>query len=277
MIQDIAPHLYDVHFLPEQTPKEEDYILCFEGNSVLRGEKEGQAVFPRFGEMNLAPDSVRFLFTMDQRSLFLYLGDQLPELSGFDRYATSTFRGLEPKHLAFAGITGAHLYRWYQCHRFCGSCGTALLPSTYERAMVCPNCGHTYYPQISPAVIMAVTDGDKLLLSHYSNRPYRGYALLAGYCEVGETVEDTIRREVMEEVGLTVTNFRYYKSQPWPFSDTLLMGFYCDVTGSRTIRVDETELEEARWIHRDELTFPTDDVSLTQEMIRVFREGREPK
>ena len=87
------------------------------------------------------------------------------------------------------------------------------------------------FPKISPAVIIGLTHKNRLLLSKYAGRTYKKYALLAGYTEIGETVEETVSREVMEEVGLPVKNIRYYKSQPWPFSSTVLMGFFCDLDG----------------------------------------------
>lgn len=91
-------------------------------------------------------------------------------------------------------------------------------------------------------MIVAVSDGERLLVSRYRDRPFRGWALIAGFVEIGETLEDTVRREVLEETGLRVKNLRYYKSQPWSFSDTLLAGFYCDLDGSDAIRIEEDEL-----------------------------------
>ena len=108
--------------------------------------------------------------------------------------------------------------------------------------MRCPKCGQMEYPKICPAVIIAVTDKNRLLLSKYAGRTYKRYALLAGFTEIGETLEETVKREVMEEVGLKVTNIRYYKSQPWSFSDTLLAGFFCDLEEPGQIRLDENEL-----------------------------------
>ena len=99
--------------------------------------------------------------------------------------------------------------------------------STVERAMVCPACGNTVYPKICPAVIAAVHDGDRLLLTRYRGRAFKKYALIAGFNEIGESIEDTVRREVLEEAGVHVKNLRFYKSQPWVFTDTLLMGFFC--------------------------------------------------
>ena len=128
---------------------------------------------------------------------------------------------------------------------------------------------------ICPSVIVAVRNRDRLLLTRYqaSHSPYRNYALVAGYVETGETAEDTVRREVMEEVGLKVKNITYYKSQPWPFSGAFLMGFFCDVDGEDTIFLEEEELSEAVWMKREDLPDRSGDVSLTSEMMEQFRLG----
>ena len=148
--------------------------------------------------------------------------------------------------------------------------------SERERALVCPECGLTEYPKISPAVIVAIYDGDRLLMSRYRPSPdhqYRGYALIAGFVEIGESFEDTIRREVMEEVGIRVKNIRYYKSQPWAFSDTEMIGFFAELDGDATITLQEDELSEAGWFPREEI--PDDLVmnSIGSEMKMVFKYG----
>ena len=157
--------------------------------------------------------------------------------------------------------------------QFCGRCGAKMEKSTTERAMVCPACGQIEYPKICPAVIVAVTHGDKLLLTRYANRPFRGYALIAGFVEIGETLEDTVHREVMEEVGVKVKNLRYYKNQPWAFTDTLLTGFYCELDGDPDITLDHNELCEGVWLSREEIPSRENDISLTAEMIERFRLG----
>ena len=129
------------------------------------------------------------------------------------------------------------------------------------------------YPKICPAVIIGVTDGDRILMSKYAGRTYKKYALLAGFTEIGETVEQTVAREVMEEVGLKVKNIRYYKSQPWAFSDTLLMGFYCDLDGEDKLTLDQNELALAEWFERDEIPVEPSRDSLTNEMIIQFKNG----
>jgi NAD+ diphosphatase len=141
----------------------------------------------------------------------------------------------------------------------------------------CPKCGNLIFPRISPAVIVAVTDGDRLLLSKYAGRSYTRYALLAGYTEIGETLEETVQRETMEEVGLRVKNIRFYKSQPWGVDGNILMGFFCDLDGSDQIHLDENELSMAGWFSRNDLPAHDDGISLTREMIRIFEEGREPR
>ena len=130
-----------------------------------------------------------------------------------------------------------------------------------------------------PGWLGFATDGDRLLLTKYapSHSSHRQYALVAGYTEVGETLEQTVHREVMEEVGLKVKNLRYYKSQPWSFSGSLLAGFYCDVDGDPSITLDRKELSVAEWFDRASLPETPNLISLTGEMIECFRQGKEPK
>ena len=152
-------------------------------------------------------------------------------------------------------------------------CGQPMVHDDKERMMRCPDCGMMEFPKICPAVIIAVTHGDKILMSKYAGREYKKYALLAGFNETGESIEETVRREVMEEVGLKVKNLRYYKSQPWSFSDTILMGFYCDLDGEEEITLDREELALAEWFRRDEIPVEPSRDSLTNEMIIKFKNG----
>jgi NAD+ diphosphatase len=129
------------------------------------------------------------------------------------------------------------------------------------------------FPKIAPAVIVGVTNGDKILLTKYANREYKRYALIAGFNEIGETIEETVKREVMEEAGLHVKNIRYYKSQPWGFDSNLLMGFFCEVDGSKHIVMDEHELSEAEWVNRSDIPDYKEHLSLTHEMMLVLKNG----
>ena len=149
-----------------------------------------------------------------------------------------------------------------------------MVPDHLERMLKCPACQNMVYPRISPAVIVGILNGDKLLMSKYAGRTYRSYALIAGFIEIGESAEQTVQREVMEEVGLKVKNIRYYKSQPWGFTDSLLFGYFCELDGDDTIRLDTNELSQAGWYTREEITLEDDYLSLTREMILQFKEGR---
>ena len=122
--------------------------------------------------------------------------------------------------------------------------------------MECPSCGNQEYPVLCPAVIVGITNGDKIILSKYEGRRFKRYALIA---------------------GLKVKNLRHYKSQPWSFSGTLLFGFFCDVDGDDTLTVDHEELSMAQWIERDKIPDQGNNISLTKEMMMLFRDGKEPR
>ena len=216
-----------------------------------------------------------YLFDLDSIALYYAASGKIPqkEISNLTSAPIGSFRTYGEKWLAFAGITACHLSGWYERNRLCGKCGALNKHSEKERMLECPECGAIYYPGISPAVIVGVTDGSKLLLTRYANRPVANFALIAGFCEIGETIEDTVRREVMEEAGLRVKNLRFYKSQPCGFSSSLLLGFYCDLDGSNVITLDRNELSDAEWVERSDIAATDTSISLTSEMIEAFRCG----
>ncbi len=280
MIQDIGQHVFDREYSLRPACAQ-DYALCYSGGKVLlRHVGENEWALPRFAEFpdGLRPEleTARHFFALDGVGCYLADPDPAEEALPDESWQYCTYqqlRDVRPMEVAFAAITGAQLDRWYKGRKFCGRCGAENEPSQIERAVVCPVCGQTEYPKISPAVIVAVTDGDKLLLTRYADRPYRGPALIAGFVEIGETLETTVRREVLEEVGLHVKHIRYYKNQPWAFTDTMLVGFYCELDGDAKISLDRNELCEGLWVPREELPVRENDISLTAEMIEQFRLG----
>ena len=278
MLQDIENGRLENEFR-NITATAEDRILCFhQGQVLLRRNGDDSLVLPTLAQMiaGQASEEPRYLFRMQEENYFLWTGDA-PQIDGFSYEPARQLRQLTSKDICFAVMTGWHLYNWYRVNRLCGCCGTPTEHDSKERMLRCPACGNMIFPRISPAVIVAVTNGERLLLSKYAGRAYTRYALLAGYTEIGETIEQTVHREVMEEVGLRVKNLRYYKSQPWGVDGNVLMGFYCDVDGSDAIHIDENELSMADWYDRNALPAKDDGISLTREMIRVFGEGKEPK
>lgn len=279
MIQDIHPHRIDMTF-SVHPPADTDFVIVLKGNKVLlAAEGDGRSLPEYSGLRQAVPglaDRLVRMFTVDDRAVYFHDGDP-GDLAGHVYDDIMRFREFSPDWQAFAGVTGCHLGQWYAANRFCGSCGAAMAPKTDERAMQCGACGMVVYPRISPAVIVGVVDDDRILLTRYANRPgSRLGALIAGFMEIGETLEETVQREVFEEVGLRVKNPRYYKSQPWAFSGSVLVGFYVDLDGSDEITMDTVELQEAVWVRRDDLDPNLDSISLTAEMIETFRQGKMP-
>lgn len=274
MIQDIEPHHFKNEYEPE-APDKDSIILCYKGREVLAKSEGGKLVYPTFGEMEKYNDGLyenyNYLFSIDSQRFYLADDISCGPLSSYHMENSQILRRAEPKYLAFAGATGWQLYNWYKSRRFCGKCGKPMIPDEKERMMKCSKCGHMEYPKICPAVIVAVTHGNRLLMSKYAGREYKKYALLAGFAEIGETIEDTVRREVMEEVGLKVKNITYYKSQPWSFSDTLLLGFFAELDGDEAITLDKEELALAEWFEREEILVEAGGISLTNEMIQAFK------
>ncbi|MDE7435073.1 MAG: NAD(+) diphosphatase [Lachnospiraceae bacterium] len=276
MIQDIAPHQYQVSYQPKP-PRDTDVVLIYRENVILAEYREGEIRYPTIAEIRTvfpqAAEKARFLFRMDTQDYYELQEPVLEEFQSWKYENIAVLREAKPMWKAFAGVTGYQIHTWYRNTRFCGRCGTEMRLHGQERAMYCPACGKITYPTIAPSVIVGVTDADRLLLTRYAanHSDYRKYALVAGYVEVGETLEDTVRREVMEEVGLKVKNIRYYKSQPWAFTGTLLTGFFCEVDGDSSIRLEEEELCEATWFRRDEIPVHPSTISLTNEMIEYFR------
>lgn len=273
MIQDIAPYTYCNDYINQQ-PSDNSVVLYFQEQLVMVGEENGEIKFPLYSEWKNQKVEFIYLFSIDDTTYYLANTNSKVLLAGYVMKNIQIFRTALPRHTAFAGITAFQLNNWYKENQFCGKCGSKMMRGAKERNLYCENCHHIQYPKISPAMIVAVTDGDKLLMSKYAQGEYRKYALLAGFTEVGETIEETVQREVMEEVGIKVKNIRYYKSQPWSFSGSLLLGFFAELDGSGTITIDEEELAEAVWIPRDEIQMEFDNFSLTNEMIIKFKNNK---
>lgn len=303
MIQDIYPSRLNNQYTA-YSPVDEDIVFFFQGSSLLaKYEDEETLVYPQYKEfvkgitLQENKDSVDnytfiYLLSVDDTRYFLaekkgellkgqYIGEMADAsihkeyaavVEGFDFVGVNSFRKAKPKATAFAAITAYHIYGWYRDNHFCVRCGGPTVHDSKERMVRCTSCGNMIFPKICPAVIVAVTDNDRILLTKYAGRMYRNYALIAGFNEAGETLEQTVEREVMEEVGLKVKNIRYYKSQPWGLSGSLLSGFFCELDGDDKITLQEDELSLGTWVKADELDLEDDGISLTREMIIKFRD-----
>ena len=273
MIQDISPHKFHNEYITNVKPNAQDLIICVKDNKLLVSSIHGNLIFPQRQYFKNSFNDTYYLFSLDNQKFFLLL-DELEVLpTGFQFMTLKEIRNQikRPRMMMFAAYTAWHLALWYNDNKFCGRCGSLNRHSETERAMICTYCAHIVYPRIMPAVIVGVTNGDEILMTKYANRDIPFYALIAGFVEIGETLEECVQREVMEEVGLRVKNIRYYKSQPWGSAQDLLAGFYCDVDGDTTIKLERSELKEGVWVKREDIIGQPDDWSLTHDMMMQFK------
>ncbi|MVW64298.1 NAD(+) diphosphatase [Massilia sp. NEAU-DD11] len=157
----------------------------------------------------------------------------------------SLFGEFDEGHLGVAA-RACQIAEWARTHRFCGACGSGTVLAAGERCFKCVNCGHMAYPRISPAMMVLIRNGDKVLLALHTQSAVKRFVPLAGFLEAGETIEEAVHREVFEEVGLRVHNLRYFGSQSWPFPHSLMIAFTADYLDG-DIRTDPNEISEARW------------------------------
>lgn len=292
MLHDI-PGTYTNHY-EERQPAPDDAVLSFSGSTLLMGGDDTQVTLPTIAACGLSATEARYLFAIDGRAYFLApaplaaadeAGRALAGQAGIDAGQSDgdtagdagfayrplrDFRWIAPRTTRFAVEVGWQLSHWYADNRFCGRCGTPTEPDHVERMLRCPRCGNTIYPKISPGIIVGIIDGDRLLLTRYAGGGYRAWALVAGFTEIGEPLEDTVRREVAEEVGLSVKNITYFGNQPWMRSASLLVGFFADLDGDAAVTVGHTELAEAAWVSWDQVPHEPDDYILTRAMMCAF-------
>ncbi|MFO0741552.1 MAG: NAD(+) diphosphatase [Labilithrix sp.] len=187
----------------------------------------------------------------------------------FELFALRTLAAmLDP---ALFGVTGRamHTADWLTTSRFCGRCGTKTAPIAGERAMGCPSCGLHVYPRISPAIITLVRKGPLALLASNAKFPGAFYSTLAGFAEIGESLEETLVREVREEAGVTVKDVRYFGSQPWPFPNSLMIAFTAE-WASGEIEIDPKELSDAKWFSVDALPMIPPPLSIARQLIDAW-------
>jgi len=250
--------------------------FIFSGHKLLVKMESGLQGIPvlRDGpqEVGLEPLRYHFLGSLDGEACY---SAEVPE--GIDPPPGMLFSGLRSLFDSLDGtlyrvaVVAVQVVDWDRMHQFCGRCGERTEYKEGVRAKECPRCGLISFPRISPAVIVAVERDEKLLLARANRFPTAFYSVLAGFVEPGETLEETVAREVKEEVGLELTNIRYFGSQPWPFPDSLMIGFTAQYAGGE-ICIDETEIVEAGWFGPDELPLLPGKISIARQLIDSFLE-----
>ena len=177
---------------------------------------------------------------------------------------------LDEVRFALAG-RALQIVEWDRTHRYCGRCGTPTVPLAGERAKTCPRCGLSSYPRLAPAVIVLINRGNELLLARGHNFPADMYGLVAGFVEPGESLEEAVRRETSEEVGIELADVRYFGSQPWPFPHSLMIGFTASYAGGE-LRPAPHEIADAGWFAVDALPSIPPPLSIARKLIDAFAE-----
>lgn len=286
MLHEIYPHIFDNQF-KKQEPKPNDFIIIFNGSKTLLKKDGEKFTIPQISDFFSDDDPNKkslnefhghYLLSIDGTAYFLEDpkedSNKVENISAeyFEFVGNRAFRNLEDITQRLGGATAAHIAHWESLNKYCGRCGTQTTYSTTERALICPNCKNTIYPRISPVVIVAVRNGDKLLMARNLDLPDKSHLfLISGFVEVGESLEQAVAREVEEEAGLKVKNIEYFSSQPWPFSDSLIAGFNAELDGDDKIHIQESEIETALWVSREDIPEYDTSVSISSALIENFR------
>jgi NAD+ diphosphatase len=177
--------------------------------------------------------------------------------------------GLLDEEMFWLAARAVQIVAWDRTHQFCGQCGQRTIPHERDRARVCPVCGLQSFPRLSPAIIVLVERGRQLLLARSARFPKGRYSVIAGFVEPGETLEEAVARELQEEVSIAVENIHYFGSQPWPFPNSLMLGFTADYAHGE-ICIDDDEIEEAGWFSPDNLPDLPEGISISRKLIDWF-------
>ncbi|WP_224363477.1 NAD(+) diphosphatase [Hyalangium versicolor] len=264
-----TPRFVPGHEIPSRS-REEAFIFAAHGLELLVEEREGAIFFPKGASLPELVKDAHFIGTLDGVDCYAaaYPKGQEPPAGMRLMGARGLFMKVDEELLSAAGRALA-IAEWDVTHRFCGrdATPTELVPG--ERARRCPACRTPYYPRISPAVIVLITRGDTMLLARSPQFPEPFFSTLAGFVEPGESLEETVVREVKEEVGVELRNLRYFGSQPWPFGRSLMVGFTAEYAGGE-VQVDGQEIAEARWFTVDNLPRIPPRVSIARRLIDSF-------
>ncbi len=253
-------------------PTAPGWWFAFSGNQLLV-QTNGNRQIPwlnRLADLRLVPIRTQFLGTLDNQPCYsAELSRDVVIPSGMALRGLRELYGTIDEDLFAVAGRAVQIVEWDRTHQFCGHCATAMTQLPTERAKRCSSCGFVNYPRLSPAVIVLITRGEEVLLARAAHFPTGMYGLIAGFVEPGESLEDTIVREVREEVGIAVQNLRYFGSQPWPFPNSLMIGFTAEHQAGE-IAIDSQELETAAWFNKHRLPMIPPRISIARKLIDWF-------
>lgn len=274
MLHEISPDIFNNTYNHTAVLKTDDYVLCFHEQKILLKKNGDDYNIPIHSDITVSKSLDKiYLFALNACNCF-FIEEKVDITEGLVYEEISVLRNISNNAATFIGMVGYQIMQWYTSNKYCGKCGTKTIYKKDERAITCPECKNTIYPKISPAIIVAITSKDKILLAHNSLFREKFFSLVAGYLDVGESLEEAVAREVKEEVGINIRNVRYYKSQPWPFSSSVMIGFFAEADDNQPIMIDNKEIVEAAWFTRDNLPNHPTQQSIAGEMIDLFISGK---
>ena len=272
----MMPFKPDFKFPAKQSP--EALWFVFQMDRLLLKTNDNGCLIPcsrDLASFNVAPIRKQYLGALNGVQCYAAeMSDAVAPADGLILQGLrESFDRLEEGLIWIAGRAN-QLVDWNRSHQFCGRCGQPTEDRTEERAKICRACGLINYPRLSPAVIVAVVKGDRLLLA--CNKRFKAgfYSVLAGFVEPGETLEDCVAREIREEVGISVKNIRYFGSQPWPFPNSLMTAFVAEYAGGQ-IRIDRSEITDAAWFSANNLPAIPPRITIARHLIDWFVNGRQ--
>lgn len=264
-----TPHLFCEKIERDGSDSRGELWFIFKDSKLLVNRDTGKP----FQEKTVSLRFDLYLGIFD--NLHVYAGEAIDAKTPYNATwedIRSLFGKLSDTLLALAG-KASQLILWERTHQFCGQCGNKTTKKHNERAKECKSCNLLYFPKICPVIMVLIQKNDEILLARPANYAVGFYSALAGFVDSGETLEQCLRREVFEEVGLVVDNLRYFGSQSWPFPNSLMIGFICQWK-SGEIQNNPAEILDARWFRKDNLPLLPPDYSLSRIMIEAFRSNR---
>lgn len=234
--------------------KENDlFFIIYKGSLLVKKEEDNLTIplYYEINKLNIKFQNKFFIGEFEGKSCFAIEEDlEFKLLDNFELIPIREVGELIDEELFLIAGRANQILNWDKTHKFCGKCGSKTENKKDEMAKICPSCNNVMYPVICPAVIVAITKGEQILLAHNANFKNNMYGLIAGFVEAGEDVESTVKREVFEEIGIKIKNITYYKSSPWSFPNSLMFGFFAEYE-SGEIKVDGKEILDANWFTKD--------------------------
>jgi NAD+ diphosphatase len=264
------PNEYQPLVTPPAERNEPALWFAFHRGEMLIVQSEDEAQLPCCLDLSeLGLSTVRSLYLGTYGGKHCYVSElehanALPD--GHELQGLRALFGNVDETLAALAGRAFQIMEWDRNHQYCSRCGTPTEARREERSRACPKCKYTTYPPISPAIMVLITRGREILLARKPEWVPKRFSALAGFVEPGETLEDTVRRETREEVGVEIENLRYFGSQPWPFPHSLMIAFTADYA-SGEVRPDGVEIEEARFFDVEQLPNLPQRISISRRMI----------